>query len=279
MTAVAKYGKPQPITKLPEGSNRMGSGFIVGEDVAAGDAIALVPNAAAIAAGIPTMQIMRAIQNGGALSIVAGFAPMDAKVAQQDALTVFRDLDWIYGQGFIAAFLTPASGTVYLYLSSTVYGGLDTAPSAVGQLAVGMILDDGRVRLWGSLGSLDLGDTPTKLTGVKSDEFVVSATAGNGAAFSWQNPETTPIIIPAGSLIVDVKTVASGACTLDVGTNVAAATDNTNLISAQDVHAAVGLFSNTTAIKVPIGYYVTGTLSAPTAFVGNVALDYKIVAS
>ena len=153
MAAVAKYGTPTIVTKLPDGNDRVGSGYIVGSDITAGDACCLVPNTSAIAAGVPAMEVVPA--NGAAdngAAIVIGFAAMNAKAAQSDAVTLFRNLDWNYGTGFIAAFLSAASGPVYVYLSATVPGGLDTTPPWSGAQPIGVILDDNRIRLWGNVG-------------------------------------------------------------------------------------------------------------------------------
>jgi len=281
MGAVAKYGTPSPISKLPDGHNRVGSGYIVGEDIAAGDACTLVPNTTAISAGVPTMMIMRADATGGdaAKAFVHGFAPQAAKVAQADALTLIRDCDWAYGQGLINSFLSAAGGPVPVYLSGSVKGGLDTAPAWFGQQPCGVILDDNRIRLWGTEGYLNMGDTYGLVTGVRNDGFALAVTGGNGGAFAWQSPFATPLIIPAGDCIADIKTVATSACTLSVGTAANGTSAGTNLLNAQDVHTAAGLFSNTAAVKVAANGWVTGTLSAGAGLVGNLYLRFNIVAN
>lgn len=281
MSAVAKYGSPNPVSKLPDGHNRVGSGYICIDsgNIKAGDALCLVPNSTATTAGVPTMGVARADATGGDLAkaVVIGFAPMDALYAQADAITILRDVDFNYGVGFMAAFLTAAAGPVYVYLSGSVKGGLDTAPAWPGAQPIGLILDDNRIRLFGNYGYTDSGDPSSILVGVRNDEFAVAATAGNGGAFAWQNNFTTPVIIPVGGLTLDVQTVASSACTASFGEAASGTTAGTNLLNAQDVHTATGLFSNTAAVKVPAAAWVTGTLSAPTAFVGNVLLTYRIV--
>jgi len=154
MAAVTKITgqKPTPISMPLDVHQRRGSGFIVGADIAAGDAVTLAPNSSAITAGVPIMQVVKCDASGGAgvLAICIGFAAQDAKAGQADALTIIDDSDWRYGTGFVSTFLNGATGPVYVYLSATVPGGLDTTPPYSGAPTVGVILDDSRIRLWGT---------------------------------------------------------------------------------------------------------------------------------
>jgi hypothetical protein len=66
--------------------------------------------------------------------------------------------------------------------------------------------------------------------------------AASGFA-AWQNPEAGSIIIT--DVILHLTTVATGACTLDIGTTAtSAATTSDNLIDGLDVNAALGVFTN-----------------------------------
>lgn len=65
-------------------------------------------------------------------------------------------------------------------------------------------------------------------------------TAGGCAA--WQNPETTKVVaLP----ILVVTTVATGACTVDVGVAANGTTSSDTQIDGQDVNGATGVFAGT----------------------------------
>lgn len=74
-------------------------------------------------------------------------------------------------------------------------------------------------------------------------KVALAAVDTGGGVFSWANPTGAAIIVD--EVILDVTTVATGVCTLDVGTTaVGATTSSDNLIDGVDVNAATGLFSN-----------------------------------
>lgn len=106
-----------------------------------------------------------------------------------------------------------------------------------------------------------------------------------GGVFSWQNPEAGAIIIDRVEL--DVTTVATGACTVDVGSTSASATTlSDNLIDGADVHTAVALFDNITDIgangksrqKIAAGKWITGSTAsgASAGIVGNAYIHYHL---
>lgn len=83
---------------------------------------------------------------------------------------------------------------------------------------------------------------------------------------AWQNPESVAIVITRA--ILDVTTVATSACTLDVGyTATSAATTSDTLLDGVDVNAAIAVFdsmnaaldsgANAKAQKCAIGAWVT----------------------
>lgn len=88
-------------------------------------------------------------------------------------------------------------------------------------------------------------------TGIDADRVSVIAkvalgvgTSGGGV-FSWQNPESTSIIIDR--IFLNVTTAATAAATVDVGTTATnATTSSDNLIDGLDVNTAAGLFDNIT---------------------------------
>ncbi len=67
--------------------------------------------------------------------------------------------------------------------------------------------------------------------------------AASGGVVGFQNPENSTILIL--DTVLHVTTVATGACTLDIGTTtVGATTTSDNLIDGVDVNAATGVFTN-----------------------------------
>ena len=68
-----------------------------------------------------------------------GFAPIGAKAAQKDGLTLLHGVVFAYGAG-----LTPGAK---VYLSTSVRGGLDTSPPYSGALPVGFAIDTTRLFL------------------------------------------------------------------------------------------------------------------------------------
>jgi hypothetical protein len=60
---------------------------------------------------------------------------------------------------------------------------------------------------------------------------------------AWQNPESSTILVLRS--VIRTTTVATGACTLDVGvTAVSAATTSDTLLDGIDVNAAIGVFDS-----------------------------------
>lgn len=124
---------------------------------------------------------------------------------------------------------------------------------------------------------------------IKVAKTALSGTAIHAAAggvVAWQNPEATAILIDR--TFVDVTTVATGACTLDVGTTaVDATTTSDNLLDGIDVNTAIGLFDNITNAgtngkarqKLAAGKWVTvdEKTGDATGLVGNLYVFYILV--
>jgi hypothetical protein len=101
-----------------------------------------------------------------------------------------------------------------------------------------------------------------------SNEKTVKVPLAAGAAaagiLSWQNPEVGAIIVT--SLVVDVTTKTTGACTASFG-QAATSIASQNLIDTLDVGTAIGTFDNNTdkgalgktRQKVGAGQFVTGS--------------------
>lgn len=105
--------------------------------------------------------------------------------------------------------------------------------------------------------------------------MVAADTAGGIAA--WANPEGATIIVT--NVILDVTTVATGACTVSAGVAANGTTLASNLISGQDVHSATGCFTSAgKAARATSSQFVTvSTASGASAgLVGNVYIAYII---
>jgi hypothetical protein len=128
MAAVSKSGTPSLATTAPGGEAWVGSGFVAGEDIAAGDACYIAS----------TGKVLRSTgAAANAAAKVRGFAAAAAKSGE--AVTLMAGCDFHYGSG-----LTP--GTEY-YLSGTTAGGLDTATSTGGTGAIAFAIDSSRIRV------------------------------------------------------------------------------------------------------------------------------------
>lgn len=70
--------------------------------------------------------------------------------------------------------------------------------------------------------------------------------AGTGGVVAWQNPEAVSILVQR--VILNLTTVATGACTLDVGcTAVSATTTSDTLLDGIDANGAIGVFDSMNA--------------------------------
>jgi hypothetical protein len=79
--------------------------------------------------------------------------------------------------------------------------------------------------------------------GLKKATGALAAVDTGGGVFSWQNPESSEILIELVKVNVTTKTTA--ACTIDVGTTATnATTSSDNLIDGKDINAAAGTFDN-----------------------------------
>ena len=115
---------------------------------------------------------------------------------------------------------------------------------------------------------------------------LVGATIHAGV-IAWQNPEGAAIIVLRA--LLDVTTVATGACTLDVGLAATGATTASDtLLDGIDANGAVALFdsldpsldtgSNAHAQKLAAGKWVTVKEASgnATGLVGNLYIQYVL---
>lgn len=114
----------------------------------------------------------------------------------------------------------------------------------------------------------------------------LAAVDTGGGVFAWQNPETSEILIE--HVAVKVTTVATAACTVDVGTTATnATTSSDNLIDGQDVNAATGTFTNAAnagtngkpAQRLAAGKWVTGSKAsgASAGLKGSYEIYYRVL--
>ncbi|PYQ25323.1 MAG: hypothetical protein DMF56_27815 [Acidobacteria bacterium] len=109
--------------------------------------------------------------------------------------------------------------------------------------------------------------------------------AAAGGVVSWQNPESVAILITR--VLLDLTTVSTGACTLDVGiTTASAATSSDTLLDGIDANSAIGLFdhmnaaldtgTNAFAQKLAAGKWVTidEKTGDATGLVGTLYIQY-----
>jgi len=98
---------------------------------------------------------------------------------------------------------------------------------------------------------------------------VTGGTDTGGGLFAWQ-PDDTDRVVIVDRVTLDVPTVATAACTVEVGTDSSATGASANLIDGLDVHSASGIFDNLgnggtngkTCQKLAAGDYVTGSVAS-----------------
>ena len=125
MTAIAKSGQVSLSTPVPP-TNAQVSGLYAGEALAAGDACYINTSDGKIYRSIGT--------SANAAAVVDGFTPSDVPVGE--VVTLMWGVNFRYGTA-----LTPGS---FAYLD-TVAGGLNTAPTTGGTVAIGRCIDSTRI--------------------------------------------------------------------------------------------------------------------------------------
>ena len=76
----------------------------------------------------------------------------------------------------------------------------------------------------------------------KCAKVALAAADAAAGVLSWQNPESSAIVITC--MVLDVTTAATAACTLDVGTDGDGTGSSDVLLDGLDVNAAAGVFDN-----------------------------------
>jgi hypothetical protein len=104
--------------------------------------------------------------------------------------------------------------------------------------------------------------------------------------FSWQNPESGPILVQ--HLVINVTKVSDGDCTIDCGTtDISATTTSDNLIDGLDVGTATGTFTNDESAgtngkpfkRLVPGKWVTGSKASGSAagLEGTYEIYYQVL--
>lgn len=98
-----------------------------------------------------------------------------------------------------------------------------------------------------------------------------------GGVLAVANPFNATVIVK--SLILDVTTKATAACTLDAGIAADGTTLNDGLIDGQDVNAAIGTFANSKVQKWGANQYLTISKASGAAagLVGNAYIEVQRV--
>lgn len=123
-------------------------------------------------------------------------------------------------------------------------------------------------------------------------EVALTAADTAGGVFAWQNPEAGSILVRG--VVIDVTTIATGACALDIGTTAtSAATLSDNILDGLDVHTGTGTFDGSstalldgtvangtngrTVQKLATGKWVTGSkvTGATAGLVGTAIIFYS----
>ena len=138
----------------------------------------------------------------------------------------------------------------------------------------------------GGLGAAAAGAVFNRITKVAVVALAAVDTAGG--VFSWANPEATAILVTR--LVVDVTTVATAACTLDIGATATTATTlSDTMLDGIDVHTATGQFDSMLAAnagtngltvnKVAVGKWVTASKAsgASAGLVGFAYIFYSLI--
>jgi hypothetical protein len=98
-----------------------------------------------------------------------------------------------------------------------------------------------------------------------------------GGVLAVANPFGADVIVK--SLILDVTTAATAACTIDAGIAANGTTSNDGLIDGQDVNAAAGAFKNSAVKKWGASQYLTISKASGAAagLVGNAYIEVQRV--
>lgn len=119
-------------------------------------------------------------------------------------------------------------------------------------------------------------------------KVALAEATGNAGLLSWQNPETSAILVTR--FIVDVTTEATGAANGDFGSDGDGTGTSDDLIDGADIGTAAAVFDNVddqgtngqSVIRLDANGgttdFITGTASAdPADIVGNVYISYTVV--
>ncbi len=133
MAAVASSGTPSLATMLPCNGHRVGSGLICGEDID--------PCMPCYIKGSDGLVYKSNGTSANAAAKVRGWSAIAAKVAQNDAITLYTDVEFRYGSG-----MTPGTD---LFLATTA-GTLVDGATTGGTEPIGFVVDATTIRVFQS---------------------------------------------------------------------------------------------------------------------------------
>lgn len=160
--------------------------------------------------------------------------------------------------------------------------------NADGSVSITREIDGGEVARFGgaTLANATAG-TPTWVSEKEVAIAIAGGTDTAGGIFAWRPPEQASQAVVITRVIVNVTTVASAACTINIGPAANATTLNDTLIDGFDAHTATGAFDNVSDVStngksrqvLTSGNYVTGSTAtgASAGLVGVVYIRYLIV--
>lgn len=179
--------------------------------------------------------------------------------------------------------------------------GSPGVPASTNEYSIGFNTTSGQVVLRDSTGAANytvttdasIGDQ-TSVTANRTQRIAVKALvgatvhAGTGGVVAWTVPEAVAIIVDR--VIIDITTVATAACTLDIGyTATSATTTSDTMLDGIDANAAVAVFdsmdasldsgANAHAQKAAVGKWITidEKTGDATGMVANLYIFYHIV--
>jgi hypothetical protein len=120
---------------------------------------------------------------------------------------------------------------------------------------------------------------------IRVDKVALAAVDTAGGVFAWENPASAAIIVH--SVILDVTTNTTGACTIDVGVAANATTLSDTLLDGQSLATAAKVLNSATnpgtngamARRATSTQYVTGSVAsgASAGLVGNAYISWSLV--
>jgi len=154
-------------------------------------------------------------------------------------------------------------------VTTQVVGNKALANSAADNVSLEVDSDNGYLQIKTAGTALGNGVQRAMMSKFAGAPFQGDLVASDAAAgvFSVENTYSTDLMVDR--MIIDITTVATGACTLDIG-NAATAISANTLLDGVDVNAATGPFDNVddqgasgqSIVKWPSGEFITASMAS-----------------